>query len=798
MTMTLPSIAKIAELLGGDAQGGQVLCPGPGHTASDRSLSVKPDKADAEGFVVHSFAGDDFKACRDHVAAKLGLREPKKNGGGKAWTLISEHVYLDRNGERFLKVRKYIDTNGKKQYPQYHWDGNGWAKGKPEGPKIPYRLSQLIAASPSTTVYSCEGEKNVDDLAKRGFVATTASEGAAAKWDSGLTPYFKDRHVVILPDADRPGRAHAEKVAKAIDSVAASVRILDLYPERHDGSDVGDWLVNDTAGVKLAKLAKQAPLWEPGGVTDTVEQAVDRSEGAAPRPKAKLEKVDRSEGAALLEDVQRFLTRFVIYPSEHAHVAHVLWIAHAHLMGAWESTPRLAFLSPEPASGKTRSMEVSELLVPDPVAAVNVTPAYLFRKVGGEDGPPTILFDEIDTVFGAKAKEHEELRALLNSGHRRGAVAGRCVVRGATVATEEISSYSAVALAGLGWLPDTILSRSVIVGMRRRAPDERIEPFRRRVHAPIGEGLRRRLAGWAATILDEATEARPEMPEGVEDRAADMWEPLLTVADIAGGDWPTRARKAAKELVKVAQEIEPSLNIRLLSDLRLIFVGEEALSTKQVLAELHALEDAPWKDLKGKPLSDNQLARRLRQYGVKSRNVRVGDRVPKGYDTADLVDVWRRYLPPLADKPATAATPATSRSFQDVSVAATEFEGATDGVEAATLMSEGVAPVAGENEACSGSADAGKADEMGLVTPVAAVAGLPGNGGDMGLSQRAIQEFASWYQDKADAMRRDSGGEIDQDRLDTKLRLALRERVFPEHVEAEFERVLDAVFGRAS
>jgi hypothetical protein len=122
--------------------------------------------------------------------------------------------------------------------------------------------------------------------------------------------------------------------------------------------------------------------------------------------------------------------RFIIYPSEHAPVAHVLWIAHAHLMSAWESTPRIAFLSPEPASGKTRSMEVSELLVPDPVAAVNVTPAYMFRKCGSDSGPPTILFDEIDTVFGAKAKEHEELRALLNSGHRRGATAGRCVVRG--------------------------------------------------------------------------------------------------------------------------------------------------------------------------------------------------------------------------------------------------------------------------------------------------------------------------------------------------------------------------------
>jgi hypothetical protein len=445
---------------------------------------------------------------------------------------------------------------------------------------------------------------------------------------------------------------------------------------------------------------------------------------AGKKAKPKPERVARGEGAALLEDVRCFLSRFVIYPSEHAQIAHVLWIAHAHLMGAWESTPRLAFLSPEPASGKTRSMEVSELLVPDPVAAVNVTPAYLFRKVGGEDGPPTILFDEIDTVFGAKAKEHEELRALLNSGHRRGAVAGRCVVRGATVATEEISSYSAVALAGLGWLPDTILSRSVIVRMRRRAPDERIESFRRRVHAPIGEGLRRRLAGWATTILDEATEARPEMPAGVDDRDADIWEPLLAVADVAGGDWPKQAREAARALVAVAREVEPSLNIRLLADLRTVFGDEEQMTTKHILADLCLLEDAPWNDLKGKPITDNQLARRLRQYGVKSKNVRIGDAVPKGYIRADLYDVWRRYLPPLADKPATPATAATSQSFQDVGVAPAEKEAATD--ETGPLR---VAPVAGDVEACSASVDAENADEMGLVARVAGVAPFPGNGG---------------------------------------------------------------------
>lgn len=119
-------------------------------------------------------------------------------------------------------------------------------------------------------------------------------------------------------------------------------------------------------------------------------------------------------------------------------------------MDAWESTPRIAFLSPEPGSGKSRSLEVSELLVPRPVEAVNVTPAYLFRKVGSDDGRPTVLYDEIDTVFGPRAKDNEEIRGLLNAGHRRGAVAGRCVVRGKIVMTEEIPAYCAVALQPRG------------------------------------------------------------------------------------------------------------------------------------------------------------------------------------------------------------------------------------------------------------------------------------------------------------------------------------------------------------
>jgi hypothetical protein len=591
--VTLPSITKIAELLSGDVQGAQVLCPGPGHDDGDRSLSVKPDKADSEGFVTHSVAGDDWKKCRAHVRKKLGLPEPqqKKNSNGKAWTELAEHIYYDEHGERFLKVRKCRDGDGNKQFPQYYWDGNGWAKGKPSAPKIPYRLPQLIAAPTAGIVYLCEGEKDADGLAKIGFVATTASEGAAAKWAPELTPYFKDRHVVILPDADRPGRAHAEKVAKAINGVAAWVRILDLYPERHDGSDVSTWIVDDSAGVKLAKLAKEAPLREPSTSTTSAATGV------------------ATDGAKLLADAHQFLGRFVAYPSAHAHTAHTLWIAHAHAMEAWDSTPRIAFLSPEPGSGKTRALEVSEILTPNPVEAVNVTPAYLFRKVGAEEGAPTILYDEIDTVFGPKAKDNEEIRGLLNAGHRRGAVAGRCVVHGKAVVTEEIPAYCAVALAGLGWLPETLLSRSIVIRMRRRAPTETIESYRRRDQIEEGHELRNRLAGWAAAKGKILYAARPAMPIGIEDRNADVWEALFAVADAAGGHWPASAREAAIALIAAGREEEPSLGIRLLADLRTVFTrtGKGALFTKDILSALHALEEAPWQNLQDSKKNDPSL-----------------------------------------------------------------------------------------------------------------------------------------------------------------------------------------------
>lgn len=371
------------------------------------------------------------------------------------------------------------------------------------------------------------------------------------------------------------------------------------------------------------------------------------------------EMVQVEGGAALLHDIENFLRRFVCYPCDASRAAHVLWIVHAHAMDAWESTPRIAFLSPEPGSGKTRALEISELLVPRPVEAINATPAYLFRKVSDKDGLPTILFDEIDTLFGAKAKEHEEIRGILNAGHRRGAMAGRCVIRGKTVETEELPAYCAVALAGLGNLPDTILTRSVVIRMRRRAPSERVEPYRRRLHCGEGHQLRDRISAWVELVRSRLTDVYPVMPAGVEDRNADVWEALLAIADAAGGAWPTRSREAAVTLVTQAKDSTPSLGVRLLSDLRVIFTDRISISTEELLSSLVDIEESPWGDLRGKPIDSRRLGNYLRPYGVSSKVIRLGAVTARGYTREDLHDAWARYLGEAAKADVTPVTTVT-------------------------------------------------------------------------------------------------------------------------------------------
>ncbi|MFI9747983.1 DUF3631 domain-containing protein [Streptomyces sp. NPDC052494] len=391
------------------------------------------------------------------------------------------------------------------------------------------------------------------------------------------------------------------------------------------------------------------------------------------------------DGAALLNEVEAFHRRFNVFPREAAYVAVALWDAHAHLLDAFDSTPRLAFLSPEPGSGKSRALEVVETLVPRPMLAVNARAAALFRSVSDPAGRPTILFDEIDTVFGPKAGDNEELRGFLNAGHRRSGVTYRCVGDGGNQTVVEFPSYTSVAVAGLGYLPDTITTRSVIIRMRRRARNEHVEPFRARLHEAEGNKLRDRLAQWADQVREDVAGRWPQMPEGVTDRPADVWEPLIAVADAAGGQWPERARAACVELVNASRaDDKGSLGIRLLTDLRdHVMAGIDRMPTVAVLDRLCALDEAPWADMSGRPLDSRMLAKMLGEYmtgdntPIKARNIKTAGTVLKGYYALDLHDAWQRYCPPPLQGAATSATSATPQVSGSETVAEGLFPSAT-------------------------------------------------------------------------------------------------------------------------
>jgi hypothetical protein len=352
------------------------------------------------------------------------------------------------------------------------------------------------------------------------------------------------------------------------------------------------------------------------------------------------------DGAGLLGELRQAVARYVVFPSPQAADAVTLWTAATHAQPAWEHAPRLAVVSPLKRCGKSRLLDVVAETCHAPLITINATIAAVVRFIGAD--PPTLLVDEADTLWGTRkqADANEDLRGLLNAGHQRNRPMLRWDVTSRTA--EQLDTFAMALLAAIGELPDTIMDRAVIIRMRRRAPGEQVQPYRTRRDAPPLNRLRDQLATWVRTHLRELHHATPAMP--LEDRAADTWEPLIAIADLAGGDWPARARTAAATMTaaEAQHEEDTSASVRLLADLRQLFqaADAEALYTSTLLEALHKLEDAPWADWYGHPLATRDLAKLLRPYQVESKNVREHHGAPrKGYARADLHDAWARYVP---------------------------------------------------------------------------------------------------------------------------------------------------------
>ncbi|WP_308161747.1 DUF3631 domain-containing protein [Winogradskya consettensis] len=355
---------------------------------------------------------------------------------------------------------------------------------------------------------------------------------------------------------------------------------------------------------------------------------------------------------AVLDRLHAVLKKYLILPSTETTDAIVLWIAATHAQQAWTHAPRLVIKAPEKRCGKSRLLDVVDGTCYRPFMTVNSSTAAICRSIGDVD-PPTILLDEADTVFGGKAAEaNEELRGLLNAGHQRNRPMTRWDHQKKEL--ERIPTFAMAALAGIGSMPDTIEDRAVIVKMRRRTKSEEVEPFRSRRDGPALRQLAEDLSSWLRPNLTELENAEPAMP--LEDRAADTWEPLIAVADLAGGNWPERARRAAQALNAAREgDAEYSDRLRLLIDCRTAFADLEAIPSTVLLERLKGLTESPWAEYNnGAGLTPMKLGVLLKEYEIGSENItflQPTGRV-KGFQRDWFTDAWQRYCPP-EDVPAT-------------------------------------------------------------------------------------------------------------------------------------------------
>jgi hypothetical protein len=379
----------------------------------------------------------------------------------------------------------------------------------------------------------------------------------------------------------------------------------------------------------------------------------------------------------LLDGVCKILRRYVVFQSREQAEAVALWVAHTWALEAFDYTPILAVHSAEKRSGKTRLLDVLALVVKGPWRAAGASEAVLFRKVDRDK--PTLLYDEVDTVFHAKKNDGmENIRRFFNVGYERGAKIPRCVGEGTKQDIQEFDTFCPKATSGIDKvLPDTVADRSIPIELERQSREDKAERFRRREAEEVIRDTREGLEAWAQPDVIEALRAaRPVLPEELTDRQQDICEPLLAIAEMAGGRWPGRGRDALVKLC--AQEEDASRGVTLLDAIRGVFdkTEEEKLTTKTLLEELIRRDDGPWAlmfedALKHDKLNSaaSRLARMLKPYKIKTHTIRLTEtETGRGYYRSDFAKSWELYLTASTSPPREGITPNTPNTYEGKNV----------------------------------------------------------------------------------------------------------------------------------
>jgi Protein of unknown function (DUF3631)/CHC2 zinc finger len=656
--------------------------------------------------LVEALDGVDFNTACTQLT---GQPPPKANGKDTSKkVVVATFEYQNPDGSVAFAVDRiqlqkpdggYVLKDGKpdKAFRQRRPDpdhAGRWIFNKDGAPIVPYHLPQVLEAiAADHPVLIVEGEAKADLLSSWNVTATCCA-GGAKKWKAEHSEYLRGAVVVLLPDNDNAGWEHANKVGAALTSIAKSVRVL-VLPHAKAKDDIVDWHNAGGTREQLDELIAKAADWEPPAEKldlDKTEAAKSEDElldALARTPKGlafgrerrRLKKklglnlsdldaeieVRRDEaeseahlhghwivepwpepvdGDALIRDIVRKLHKHIVISHDGA-LAITLWtmLAWVHDEVATHS-PILDVTSAEPNSGKTTTLGVVSYLVPRAISSVDISRGALYRSI--QRWQPSFVIDEFDDVLAAKNdSDKAELRAVINSGHTRGQGVLRCVTD--EHKPELFSTFCPKAVGMVGQkMPATTLSRCIAVELRRRKKSEGVQSFKHEDDSELRD-LRSRLRRWSMDNTEALRGCTPKMPDDFENRLADNWRVQFAIADLAGEDWGDQARVAAAKIDGASDS--RTVNARALADIKGVFFPNDGeplarTSSADLAAQLGAIADSPWSEWRhGKPITQAQLARVLKPYGIAPEVIRLlnGGTI-RGYLRTQFEDAWDRYL----------------------------------------------------------------------------------------------------------------------------------------------------------
>jgi hypothetical protein len=441
------------------------------------------------------------------------------------------------------------------------------------------------------------------------------------------------------PDPPQPGKKRASEQ----EIEAAVARFAALTPTQRElrREDVAKGLgINLTALDRLVK-AEQGKTAGGDAAANGQGRLVELAE-LVPWP-------NEVNGETLLDELAAALHKYVILSDAEAD-ATVLWLVRTHAHDAFDFNPPLWVKSVEKRSGKTRLCEVAERVAAKALLVSSVSASALLRVV--ETDRPTFILDELDALLRKSPELAEAVRGLVNSSFNRNTARHLLSVpiSGGGYEVREFSMWTPLLLSGIGELPDTVRDRAIGIELNRKRPDEKVARLRRRDGQDLRE-LARKAARWTGDHLEALGNARPEMPEWINDRASDAWEPLFAIAELAGEKWRKRAEAAARTLSGAEDD---SIRVKLLADIPVAFGKRDRLSSDAIVTYLTGLEERPWAEWgkQRKPISKSQVARLLRPLHVTPTTVDFGTdaygkkKIAKGYHRSAFSEAFSRYLPP--------------------------------------------------------------------------------------------------------------------------------------------------------